>query len=409
MARPALLAALLCVAAAAGVNGQLNNAVTQWNKALEGVLQTYGVKHQNGLRFFALLHYSQLIALTKNLRFTDDLVVATASHHLLSEVLPDPQSAVYDVLIGQQLANYSTTIIAKAFAFVTPIVNAIIVSRLSDGSQSYVRFAAAPPGSVGQYQLTPGQTYYLYPQLANTIPFFPYLSLNFYPGYAPYPVNSTDFLNDLLYVYSVGSASSTNATNSTIQTAFFWQDGAGTSQHGGHWNIISLLLLPSNLTLLQTAKILALLNTAAFDAAIITWRLKYSTLFWRPVTAIRQGISGFEYNGSTWTPVLSTPPHPEYPSGHSTSAGAFGYLLTTILGGDAINVAVPTEGKDANGQPLAPRTYTSIQDIVTEINYSRVYGGVHFLKAVLDGAAVGQKVAHQALQKFTNVFGALLK
>ena len=40
------------------------------------------------------------------------------------------------------------------------------------------------------------------------------------------------------------------------------------------------------------------------------WHIKYTRLFWRPVTAIGQG-DGTNAADPTWTPFLATPPHPE--------------------------------------------------------------------------------------------------
>ena len=40
------------------------------------------------------------------------------------------------------------------------------------------------------------------------------------------------------------------------------------------------------------------------------WYVKYTRLFWRPITAINQGDSQNTADTS-WTPFLTTPPHPE--------------------------------------------------------------------------------------------------
>lgn len=40
------------------------------------------------------------------------------------------------------------------------------------------------------------------------------------------------------------------------------------------------------------------------------WHIKYTRLFWRPVTAINQG-DGTNVADPAWTPFLATPPHPE--------------------------------------------------------------------------------------------------
>lgn len=52
-----------------------------------------------------------------------------------------------------------------------------------------------------------------------------------------------------------------------------------------------------------------------FRARAQVWHIKYTRLFWRPVTAINQG-DGTNAADPTWTPFLATPPHPEYDVSH---------------------------------------------------------------------------------------------
>jgi hypothetical protein len=73
-------------------------------------------------------------------------------------------------------------------------------------------------------------------------------------------------------------------------------------------------------------------------------------------------------------------------------AGAF--TLLGILFGDNVNVTVMTEGTSLNANhTLDPRYFTSINTIATEIAVSRMYGGVNFFKAIVDGEVIGMFVA----------------
>src|SRR5664279_631858 len=97
-----------------------------------------------------------------------------------------------------------------------------------------------------------------------------------------------------------------------------------------------------SLSLSQDAHLFALLNITMADAAITCWDAKYRFVYWRPITAIREG--DLDGNASTavdtgWVPSLDalptgTPPHPEYPSGHSTVSGSAAEVLTKIFGND---------------------------------------------------------------------------
>src|SRR5437870_2328196 len=79
----------------------------------------------------------------------------------------------------------------------------------------------------------------------------------------------------------------------------------------------------------------ALVNGAEADAAICCWQAKYSYVLWRPITAI--AFADLDGNAATagdptWIPLLITPAHPEYPSGHSSASGATTTVLAAFFG-----------------------------------------------------------------------------
>lgn len=52
-----------------------------------------------------------------------------------------------------------------------------------------------------------------------------------------------------------------------------------------------------------------------------------------------------------------------------------------------------------------PRSYANIQAAVEEVNWSRVWGGVHFRHAVTEGASLGAAVAQAVMRQFEAQFG----
>ena len=69
------------------------------------------------------------------------------------------------------------------------------------------------------------------------------------------------------------------------------------------------------LTLVEEARLFAMLNLTAADTFINTWDDKAHWSFWRPITAIRLGDSDGNprtVGDSTWTPLVGTPPYPEH-------------------------------------------------------------------------------------------------
>lgn len=103
-----------------------------------------------------------------------------------------------------------------------------------------------------------------------------------------------------------------------------------------------------------------------------------------PITYVTEAID------PTWTPLIATPPFPEYPSGHSVQSAAAAQVLTDMFG----NVAFTDHSHDSRS--LAPRSFTSFADAAEEAAISRLYGGIHFRSAIANGLeqgkCIGQKV-----------------
>ena len=99
-------------------------------------------------------------------------------------------------------------------------------------------------------------------------------------------------------------------------------------------------------SLTDNARLFALLNFALADAAIVSWDCKYTFDYWRPITAIQ--LADMDGNAKTepdptWTPLLPTPPFPEYTSGHSTFSGAAAVVLAHFYRRDRVSFNVGSD------------------------------------------------------------------
>jgi hypothetical protein len=99
----------------------------------------------------------------------------------------------------------------------------------------------------------------------------------------------------------------------------------------------------------------------------------------RPETLINEHID------KNWTPVLQTPPFPEYSSGHSVVSGAASTVLTEIYGDD---FSFDDDTEVAYGLPV--RSFTSFEKAADEAAISRMYGGIHYRAAVEIGVKQGR-------------------
>jgi len=185
-----------------------------------------------------------------------------------------------------------------------------------------------------------------------------------------------------------------------------------------------------DLSLMATARLLALVNVAMADTGIASWESKYHYALWRPVTAIREADAGTGPTGlgdgnpatigdPTFTPLGApasniagpdfTPPFPSYPSGHACFGGALFQVLRRYFGTD--DVAFTFVSDELNGvttdfqgnvRALAPRTFSSLSQAEEENGQSRIYLGIHWrfdkTAGILQGNQIGDLVFDNLFQ-----------
>jgi len=211
----------------------------------------------------------------------------------------------------------------------------------------------------------------------------------------PPPEYSTDttseFFKAAKEVYTINK----NLTNEQKIIAKFWDDNPFVIEHsghlmfgnkkitpGGHWmGIACIAAKQTHSDAVKTAKTYALTAVALFEAFISCWDAKYKWNYVRPVTVIN------EYIDKTWSPLLQTPPFPEYTSGHSTITAAAATLLTHLYGD---NFAF-TDTSDLRYIGMQ-RNFSSFIQAADECSISRVYGGIHYRITVERSAEAGKKI-----------------
>jgi hypothetical protein len=125
-------------------------------------------------------------------------------------------------------------------------------------------------------------------------------------------------------------------------------------------------------------------NLAGADAFIAAWDAKFTWTEQRPVTAIR--ASARDDAERSWTPLLTTPPFPDYIAGHTTYAGAVERVLERL---------VPRPGRLQLRSATAPgvvKGYDSFAAISADVVDARVWGGIHWRTSCVEGRRVGQRV-----------------
>jgi len=230
------------------------------------------------------------------------------------------------------------------------------------------------------------------PQFAYMTPWAISSPSQFRPA-GPPALTSTQYTKDFNETKTMGSASSSIRTADESVACQFWAASSVTY----FWNRVAVSLMDAerHTTLLEKSRLLALLNIALADAAIACWDAKYTYVFWRPVTAIPLGATDGNpatIEDSSWTPLIVTPAHPEYPSGHSTASGAAAAVLADFFGNET------SLSFDSDVTIGVTRSFTSFSSALDEIKDARIFGGIHFRSACDDGQATGQQVANYILK-----------
>jgi membrane-associated phospholipid phosphatase len=201
----------------------------------------------------------------------------------------------------------------------------------------------------------------------------------------PPALDSADWTAALDEVRRLGAKTSVERTADQAVTAKFWSDFSYTTTPPGHWNEIAAFVARTRgFDERTTARMFAALNVAMADAGIVCWETKYRYNFWRPITALAN---------EEWQPLLNTPAHPEYPSGHSAFSGAAAAVLAAFVGSDECEFTVRSDALKG-----VERKFTRFSDAALEISLSRVYGGIHYRFSGEAGLQIGREVATQVLR-----------
>jgi hypothetical protein len=274
---------------------------------------------------------------------------------------------------------------------------AMLEARLNDG-----RFGPPPqlyPPAPGIWRATPPNfANDPAPWVGNVLPFL-VPSAEMLRTDGPNALTSADYAEDFNEVKELGSLTSITRTADQTDAAIFWQDHAVAL-----WNrIFRTLAINQELDIIESARLFAMENLAAADSQIGGWNDKYYWQSWRPITAIREADTDGNPDTEpdpTWLPLfdpatsvcnpplLFTPPFPEHPSGHACATSAFVHTLQNFFGADRIGFSA------FSNKSCTTRSFDRFSHALKEVIDTRVWAGIHFRTADMQGAVLGKKVTH---------------
>ena len=415
------------------------DAILDWNSVFLNAVQTKGeLDRANGVQLtdnsvpgepppiearnaaiLSLAQYEAVSTITNGDRDSTDSLIPPpgasaeaaavgAGYQVLSVLYPE-QKATFDLQIQESLAEIDGSQASKVqgFGYGIQVANQILAQREDDGSDT-AHTSYTPGTAPGNYNETHegGSVSAVLPNFGDVTPFVIDDVANFRPD-GPPKYGSEQFIQETEELRLYGGRGDT-ATTEILRTpeqteiAEFWAyDRLDTFRPPGQWiEIAQEVALDQGNTLEENALLFAGLNTALADAGIVAWNTKYTFDQQRPFnTIVQDELTGVTHDPD-WRPLLSTPPFPDYVSGHATFGGAAAAVLEDFFGED-ISFEIASQEL-----PGVTRTFdgigelSSFEQAALENANSRLYAGVHLESSNLDGLAAGQLVGEYVSENF---------
>ena len=310
-----------------------------------------------------------------------DAAAAQAAHDVLVALFPAQQARLDGVLASSLAMVRSGNASASGRAFGRQIALDILALRVGDGLE--INPPYTPPTGPGAFVPQPNP---IAPGLGQVRPLILASGDQFRPD-GPPPLDSKAYARDLAEVRLIGRLESPIRSAGQTEGGLFFVEHAVLQST----RALNRLSTEQTLTRLGAARMLALTALATGDACIACWDAKYHYSFWRPITAIQADATEPD---PTWTPLLGTPNHPSYPSGHGCYTGALTEALEDFFGTDRVEFTVDSTSSGTT------HTFQRFSALSARVVEARVWSGIHFRFDDNDGFAIGRKVARWLRQNF---------
>lgn len=326
--------------------------------------------------------------------------IATAAHAVLAALYPAEQAKL-DADLAASLASLPDSADkSNGIELGRVSAAAVLQARASDRMNDKVAYTPEPRDGI--WRPVPGDGIAptnaprgpdnappLAPQWGRMVPLALERSDQFRPDPPP-SITSEAYARDFRELIEIGGAGSAKRTQEQTDLALFWRPTPDLLFDP----VVQQLVIDKKMDAWQAANAFALVNVVMVDAVIACWDAKYTYNQWRPITGIRNPPADSHPSikaDPNWSPLLFTPPYPDYPAGHPTATAAAMLTMKTLFGSKPESFVVVAGGKS--------REYTSFDVIAEEVVNARVYGGVHWRTSDVVGAQLGQRVAEYILMQ----------
>lgn len=386
----AVFRAALATLAAGAMAAAQADAVTDWNERSCDAVVAAGLPAQPANRVMAIAHTAALQAAERfatqdmgpDRRTAMEAAIAGAHRAALLKLLPAQQALVdrgYEAAMARLPAGGAKLAGAAAGA---QAAAALIAQREDDGAVAPETYR--PAAMPGRYVPTALPAV---PQWSQRRPWLMARGDAFRPG--PPPVLASErWARDFNETRTLGARTGGPRSAEQTEIARFWETTVPPIYH----MLARGLAEQPGRDLLRNARLFAALTQGMDDAMIAVFDAKYHHAAWRPVTAIRnadQDGNDATTRDPAWTPLLTTPMHPEYPCAHCVQSGVVAAVLQAEAARGAALPVLRTRSASAQG---AERSWATLDEVVREVGEARIYGGMHFRFSTEAGAELGRRI-----------------
>jgi len=425
---PLLIALALVAVAPAAALLPPGNTVAQWNKITEDTVVGSGAFQSEGFIYMAYAStavYNAVVAIEGGYEPLDSTITAPPGASVDCAVVEAAYRTLryyfssFPVLMANLDANYAEALAnlngctadgGAGTGVGLAAANEVIYNRTTgpnpDGRMTPIgvtsTFPTLPPGP-GVWRLTPPFALPQVPWVGNVRRFILQSVDQFLPDPPP-SLQSSEWVEAFNQIKTYGALIGSARTDEQTTIAKFYSANVIRQFNRAGRDIAE------DLSLLETARLAAMVNLVGADALMSALYAKYHYLFWRPVTAIDPTaviadgfgpVPGYDDgNPATveqtgWRPLLTTPNHPEYPAAHGVITSAMAEVFNTFL--DTNQIDLDVHGFDPDGPPgnlNAVRHFDMPNDLRHEIIDARLWAGLHYHFSGVAGVVLGRQVAN---------------
>jgi hypothetical protein len=374
------------------------NIITDWDATAAAIAPPSAV----GLREMAIMHVAMfdavnsvdrryrpyLVQLPASDTTSKDAAATSAAAGVLIGLHPDASAQIQAASASALAAIPEGEAKADALALGKAVAEKILSVRSKDGANAPDDYR--PKTKPGVYVPTAvvmvGSTWPRMTPFALTSP------SQFRPP-PPISLTSSEWAANYNEIKEFGGKNSAKRSVQQTETARFWLAVGPPVYH----QIPRQLVAANRMSVVESARFMALYSIALTDASIAVFDAKYHYEFWRPVTAIRNGDlndNPATERDATWQPIDVTPMHPEYPCAHCIQSGAAAGVIEAVLGSQEI----PEVTMTSTTAPGVTHRWTNTAAFTEEVANARVWAGIHYRFSTRVGMEMGRKIGNYVVE-----------